>query len=326
MGLLKKNLNFCILVLVCLLVFAAGAYLAFAESGKVTAAQKKINRAEAQRTSLLSADPAPSPENVAASEQNVAQLRAQLDKIRENLQRGAGINASEDGVRVVASIQQYFAEYQRRFTAITNQVGDEDVPCDVPNGFAFGFDRYFDEATPPQDPAVARTLDKQRQILSYILDQLIEASPHSIKEVKREVLEVKPDSKGKASEAAGFKINPAISARVPGAIDTMAFAVTFTGYTDSLRSFLNELAKFDLPIVVRSVEVQRPQGSATTATRVNAGNANDIFGVFGASAPTSDEAPEEVQKPVISENVSSFTVILEFIEIILPFDSEENPA
>jgi hypothetical protein len=46
---------------------------------------------------------------------------------------------------------------------------------------------------------------------------------------------------------------------VPGAINTLAFGLTFTGYTDSLRELLNNLAKFDLPFVVRSIEVERPQ-------------------------------------------------------------------
>ena len=108
---------------------------------------------------------------------------------------------------------------------------------------------------------------------------------------------------------------------MPGAIDTLAFGLTFTGYTDSLRGLLNDLAKFDLPIVVRSIEVERPSGSRTT-TKVPANNNLDaFFGVFDGGSNPEEGAPEEAQKPVISENISTFTVVLEFIEIVLPTQS-----
>ena len=98
--------------------------------------------------------------------------------------------------------------------------------------------------------------------------------------------------------------------------------MTFTAYTDSLRSFLNDLAKFDLPIVVRSIEVTRPTGSQTTAAPARGNNLDAIFGAFGGQGEA--DAPKEAQKPVISENISTFTVTLEFIEIVLPADSAED--
>ena len=67
---------------------------------------------------------------------------------------------------------------------------------------------------------------------------------------------------------------------MPGAIDTLAFGLTFTGYTDSLRGLLNDLAKFDLPIVVRSIKVERPSGSSTTAKVPDNNNLDAFFGVF----------------------------------------------
>ena len=315
MSLLKKNLAFGVLVLVCLLVFAVGAYLAVAESTKLAKAQKKIKSSEAQLKSLAYADPAPTTENVIASEQNVAQLAAELLKIREDLQRGSKIDVSTDGVRVMASIQQYISDSQRRLAAHTNKDG-EVTPIETPKNFAFGFGQYINEASAPENAAVIPVLDKQRQILSYLLNQLIDADPQGIKELNREALEVSAES------APGFTINPAISARVPDAIDTMAFSVTFTGYTNTLRRFLNNLAQFELPIVVRSIEVDRPPVEASTTKKSKAkATLDDIFGVFSSAS----EAPKEAQKPVISENISSFTVILEFIDIILPSESEENP-
>jgi hypothetical protein len=50
-------------------------------------------------------------------------------------------------------------------------------------------------------------------------------------------------------------------------------------------------------------------------------NLDAFFGVFGGGSNSDLEVPEEAQKPVISENISTFTVVLEFIEIVLPAES-----
>lgn len=333
MGFIKKNLALSLLILICLLAFAAGAYLTFAEAGKVDTAQKKINSAEAQLKNLLVASPAPSAQNVASAEQNVADLVDELQKIRLNLQRGSQMTVSRDGVRVMASIQQYISAYQRRAATYTDEAG-EVVPLTDSN-FGFGFDRYLNEAEPVEEKKANMVMDKQRQILVYLLDQLLAANPTAIKAVERELLEVKQAGKqagkgAKANSKSGFNIPPAISARVPGAIDTLAFSITFQGYTDSLRIFINSLAQFDLPIVVRSIEVDRPQGSETVAAASanTGGGLEELFGgaAFGSPPPASAEEPAEDQKPVISENISTFTVVLEFIEIIIPSESENNPS
>jgi len=320
MGFLKKNLAFTVVIVVCLLAFAAGAYLAFAESSKIDQAKQKITTAESQLNNMRFADPAPTDENVAASDENVAQLIAELKKIREDLERGSRMTTSTDGVGVMAGIQQYISEYQRKAAAYTDEDGDP-AAIAVPNDFAFGFEQYLDEATMLDDPKLIPVLDKQRQILGYLLNKLYEAEPESIVSVQREVLENKAeaDSSGK-----GFTINPAISARVPGAVDTLAFGLSFTGYTDSLRKLLNELAKFDLPIVVRSIEVKRPSGVNAIIAAPQNNNLDAIFGVFGGGSDSVEQAPEEAQKPIISEITSTFTVVLEFIEIVLPAESAED--
>jgi hypothetical protein len=325
MGFFKKNLTFTVVVVVCLLAFGAGAYLAFAQAGKIDQAKQTIQTAESRLNNLRFADPAPTEANVQASRENVAELKAVLKSIREDLQQGSRLSTTTDGIAVMAGIQQYISDYQRMAAAQTDGNGAPDS-ITVPKDFAFGFEQYFKQATPPGDARVAATLDKQRQILSYLLNKLFAADPASIVSVKREVLE-RPTAggRGEGSGDKGFQINKAVSARVPGAIDTLAFSLTFTGYTDSLRGFLNNLAKFELPIVVRSIEVTRPTGSQTTsAPAANANNLDAIFGVFGGAGEAAKEAPKEAQKPVIAENISTFTVVLEFIEIVLPADSAED--
>lgn len=327
MGLIKKNLVFSIIVLGCSLAFAAGAYFTFAESAAVNDAEEKVSSTRMKLENVLNANPAPTEANIEAARQNVARLTAKLETIRTDLEQGARLTTSTDGIGVMAAVQRFISEYDRRAEEHVDD-NEEADPIEVPDNFAFGFERYFDEAEVPEDAAAIPVLDKQRQILSYLLNKLFNADPQSIVSVKREVLETKASGDGgnqKPRGDQGFGVDPAISARVPGAIDTLGFSLTFTGYTDTLREFLNSLAKFDLPIVVRSIEVTRPDGQTTVAAPAASGNNLDaIFGVFegDSSAEETAAAPREAQKPVISENVSTFTVILEFIEIVLPKASQ----
>lgn len=319
MSFLKKNLLLCIFAAFCVAVFVGGVYMALAEYGAVKDARRSLNTAETQLNSLLQADPAPTEDNLAVAENNLDELQNAIEEIREELQSGSDLETSDDGVSVIAGIQQYISKFQEEVETHENEEG-EAAPIETPDNFAFGFEQYIDEATVPEDPDKIALLDKQRQILRYLLTQLTMASPHSIDVVQREVTE------SRDGDREAFSIDPAISARVPGAIETMAFSLTFNGYTDALREFLNRLARFELPIVVRSIEVTRPSGSETvTAPPRRDTEEDEIFDLFGDDEsseeevdPTANLPAEDEQKPVIEDNVSEFTVILEFIEVVLP--------
>ncbi|WP_269526774.1 Amuc_1100 family pilus-like protein [Coraliomargarita parva] len=333
MAFIKKNLVFSLFVLIALGVCAAGAYMAFSANGKLDSLQREVKTAEQQHRSLLQAAPSPSADNLVAAEDNVKQLTAELGKIREELRRGSRINASDDGVRVMAAIQQFIFDFQRKAAAHTTEKLEEAKALDpeatrpdmVGNDFAFGFEAYLKDATIPNDPTVVPELDKQRQILTYLMNQLIQADPMTIESVQRELIEQAAATDSRSSSK-GFAIDPAITAAVPGAIDTMAFSVTFTGKTSALRDFLNELAQFNMPIVVRSVTVERPSGSATTVTAPR-GGLESIFGAFepAKNAGTGDAEPE-TQKPVVENTDSRFSVVLEFIDIVLPTETTEEAS
>lgn len=316
MDFIKKNLAFTIVVALCVLVFLAGAYMAFTQSSQISKAKQAITGAEAQLNNARFADPAPTEENVKASEENLAKLESELEKVREVLERGARINTSSDGIEVTASIQQFIAEYRRKASQYmyTDSNGEE-KPIDLPDNIGFGFEVFRGSDVPTlENGDVTAQLDMQRHILSYLLDKLYESKPHSLVLVERELLEA-----GEDAAKNSFKIDDAITAKVPGAIDTMGFRVTFSGYSDSLRNFLNQLRKFDLPIVVRSIQVERPSaGKVTEAPRRDA--IADIFGgAFGADASQS-AVTEDPRETVVSQNVSKFIVELEFIQVILSAD------
>jgi hypothetical protein len=308
---LRKNPVFCAIVAVCVLIFAAGCYLLFAESGQVKKAKRLFSSNEMQLKNLLHSDPAPTESNLLSAEENIARLAAALETIRDDLQQGARLTVSTDSIGVMAAVQQYISDFQRMAEDHVDGEG-EPAPVAIAEDFAFGFERYLDDTEMFDDAGKAALLDKQRQILAYLSTQLIESNPQRIREIERETIELESNE--------GYTIDPAVSARVPDAIETMAFRLTFDGYTDSLRRFLNRLAAFDLPIVVRGISVNRPAGKQTVVAPTPGDELDDIFGVFGGASSTASGAsePVESQKPVIEENISTFTVILEFIEVVLP--------
>jgi len=254
----------------------------------------QIASADGQTKTLIYSTPSPTNRNVKAAKANLEELEERLGQTYKALRKGAQLNTNEDGVSVVSSILRYISDYKKR---VDNHIdaNSELTPIEVPNQCAFGFEKYFRTTLIPEGEVVPR-LDKQRQILSYILDQLIDADPTAIREVNREDLEDVSGDKG-------FQIDPVISARVPDVIDTFAFQVTFTGYTPVLRRFLNNLAKFQLPVVVRSVSVDR----------INSKSQADASEIFN---PVNTIVNGDEKTPIISETESLFVVTLEFIEVV----------
>jgi hypothetical protein len=302
---IKRNPVFFSFCLGSILVFIVLIALVFFESVKLSNAKAQVMNVDGQVKALMYANPAPTNKNVKAAQKNLEELEERLKNIYEELRQGSYLNINEDGVSVISSILRYISEYNK---LVENHVDANSTPSPIkiPDEFAFGFEKYFRSTLIPEGKIVP-VLDKQRQILSYILDKLIAADPSSIQSVKRE------DS-GNSETKSEFKIDPAISARVPGAIDTLAFQVTFTGYTPSLRKFLNNLAYFQLPVVVRSIEVDRVESKPE----------NQSSRFFNTMDMHTSSSKDDSKIPVISEIESVFTVTLEFIEIIAPLDFEDD--
>ncbi|MEM7673940.1 MAG: hypothetical protein AAF212_11425, partial [Verrucomicrobiota bacterium] len=126
-----------------------------------------------------------------------------------------------------------------------------------------------------------------------------------------------------ASKVDGFQIDPALTARVENAVETMAFEVVFSGYTESLRIFTESLAEFELPVVVRSIEVTRSEeteeGSSARSSRTRS-SLESLFGTpRGGNSDTVVDSGTEVsnRKPIVDQNTSIFTVVMEYVEVSL---------
>jgi len=316
MSAIKKNPILFTLLIVASLLSIAGLYFTYNASGQLAEAQKNASDTRSRLNGLLQVSPAPSADNIQIAKRNVEDLDHALREIRRDLQRGSKMSLSSDGVSVMAGIQQFISESRQR--AINHErfnMAEQDsvpMPIAIAEDFAFGFEDYAQEATMPDSASAILLLDKQRQILEYVINLVMAANPHSIDSVEREHVEAATIGK---NQSGSYRIDPAVSARLPGAIDTVALKIIFSGYSRSLRHFLNALASFDLPVVVRSLAVTRPEAPARNkAPKKN--SLEEIFGNFGDDSSASLD-PKNVVTPVISENISRFTLDLEFIEIVL---------
>ncbi|MCS6244617.1 MAG: hypothetical protein H2172_12260 [Opitutus sp.] len=192
----------------------------------------------------------------------------------------------------------------------------------------FGFTTYAN-AGPERDliPLVYR----QRQVAEYLLGALFQAAPSELVSFQRErptdsVNPAKPAARsGTAAPATNndlFEMDSRITARVPGFVDASAFRLTFIGDTASLRALLNKLATFELPLVVRGVEVdpiikvQAPEKVAPANTL------SSIFGNTPAAAAVEPVKP----KPLVEKVLSKFTVTVELIDLVDNTPTQATPT
>lgn len=226
----------------------------------------------------------------------------------------------------------------------------------------FGFSKYANEG--PETDRI-EPIYRQRQVAEYLLESLFEAKPRALFSVKRERTLTKAEREARAAaEAAGtppeetptdsdsespdyFVIDPRVSARVKGYLDTMPFRFVFTGQTATLRNFLNRLAAFDLPVLVREVEVdvasieessptpaaEAAGGSAGPATNGETAPATSVVLTIdpaAAKATPAKAAPNPravVATPIVSKSLSKYTVTVELVAIVTPgTPTEPEPA
>lgn len=314
MALLKRNPIFTLLCAAALLAAFAGAYVAFSEFTQL----KRMEKASAQQQrilhSLLAQQPSLTTANVEAANANVQQLNQAYQRLSQSLYGDAPIVGSTNGVQVMASIQEYISDFTYRAKNHVN-VDGESAPVSIAQDLSFGFEAYAEQASVPELPKVIPLLDQQRQVLSYIMAQLLASDPLEIVSVKRRIYE--GESLMDTKKLSGFKMPKVASAAVKGLIQTIPLKVEFRGYTNSLRQFLNKLAEFELPILVRSIEVSRAdQALKKTKAKPKATSLEELFGSFGAAAtPDKASAVKAEQKPIISENASNFILTLEYIQI-----------
>jgi len=231
-------------------------------------------------------------------------------------------------------------DYVNRFTAEANKtIFDEVQKIDRKNviiaeKFRFGFGYFIDKTKQGPPSEQIRDVFIQKQVLEYLVTKLFEANPLSIIDISRTPVVADPSKIEKTlagNVSTGlFIIDPLTSAQQPGAIATLGFRIKFSGYTNSLRALLLSLPEFPLPLVVRSVEVvtRTPIGAVE---RVIEEGEKEPINIFQDDDNARDLTQVLKGEPIVFDNVSVFTVIVELIRVQKettpdPKDNEDGEA
>lgn len=303
MSAVRKHPLFAAVLVVCAVAVAAEAWLLYQTWQRTERARTVLRQRQEERDWLARQKPAPTQENTEAIAADVAGAEKRLNELRKTIgDRKRGLSAAPkrptDAYFALAS----FVE-KARALAVRQQV---EVRADE----RFGFSTY---ANVGPDTDLLAAVHRQRWVIESLVESLLESRPRSILSVQRELPRRKNAASASAandgeSSATGgrvaeervtgdardfFEMDPQLRLSTPGLVESEAFRLEFTGQTQSLRGFLNSLAAFKLPLVVRSVQVSPLPPESSLAER----------------------AAAEAAVPLVAQNFSKFAVVIEYVEL-----------
>lgn len=352
MSFYRKNPLFAIALTICGLLVLGELGLIYERFAASRAAAKRLDQRKTDLQSMAELTPAPTRAVASTIEADLAKAQAALGSMQAEL-KGHGPAAERIRAAKVpaARTDAYFD--LATFVERTRDMAKKLEVQVKPEAARFGFAAYANEG-PVQDHI--EPVFRQRLIAQYLVESLLEARPRAILSVKREHTLSKAEREARAAAAANgeapvettsdegpdyFTIDPRVTARRPGFIDTTAFRFVFTGQTAALRNFLNRLASFELPVLVREVEVdtasieeaaEQPVEETTAASDQPAPSTEPSV-VLSTEAPTpaaaaKPAAPKSAADvraarvaaatPIVSKPLSKFIVTVEFVELVPP--------
>ncbi len=307
-----------------LVAIAAEAWFFFALRREERALELELNQRVAEIERLQRQRPGPTDENLRRARDDFAQHAEVLTTMLRSLNASGPDELEYFKGEPVGRTEAFFdiAQFVDAMRAHAAKSGVLIRPDE-----RFGFAAYTHEGP---EAELIRPVYRQRRIVEYLLGALFPARPRTLVSVQREdpatISQSADKAAGKPAAAAArspqtfagaagrgasgeggpvaeiFTIDPQVSARTPGYVDTMAFRLIFTGQTSSLRGFMNTLAMPEIPLVVRSVEVE-PLRPATASGR--------------SGGATGDSGGPSADLPIVADNESRFVVTVELFEVKL---------
>lgn len=334
----KKYPIFFVAMFALLALFAAGVAYDVVLFKKDKDALAKLNRTMRQYDETLATDP--TQPSIDASQKNIKELEKHLLDLEKDLTR-----ESEHIFKPLTAEEGFQLREVLRGMVNTWRAEAKKRDIYVPDDMDFGYKKYVaPNADSPKDAALP-VIWKQVCVLDYINQKLFncksQESPMSIINVQREILpeegikenprntrRVRANSRNSSGAIRGdnFKIDENITARKPGSLNTLAYRFVFAGHTDVLRRFLNQLKDFDAMLVVRSIDVKPADLSLIAPPNSEEALEEEISDAADAFASTDSEegdenAPavpviDENKVPVVTDNISEFTVVIEYVEVV----------
>ena len=338
----KKNPVFASALTLCAVVVLGEGWCIYERWSASRAAAQKLEQRRAELHAMAGLAPAPTRDIAAAIEADLGRAQRALATMRGELS-GRGPAAERlNKAKVPAARTDAFFDLAT-FVEKTRELAKKQEVDVRPEAARFGFGTYAN-AGPEVDriPPVFH----QRLVAQYLVESLFEAKPRALLTVQRERTLTKAEREAReaalaatngvvtegAAEPPGsgepegpdfFEINPRMSARVPGYIDTTAFRLVFIGQTAVLRTFLNKLASFELPVLVREVEVDPTTPEEATPSNDDAAAAPAIPSAAASVVLSATPSPVKTvtvkpntAAPIVAKPLSKFTVTVEYIDLV----------
>jgi len=362
MSLYRKNPVFATALTVCALLVLGEGWLIYDRFAASRDAAKKLIEKEAELMAMRDLLPVPTRPVAAAIEADLARAQRAVAAMQTELRgRGPAAERLASAKAPSARTEAYFD--LATFVEKTRELAKKNDVEIRPEAARLGFALYANEG--PREDRIASVFH-QRQVIHYIVESLLEARPRAIFSVQREraltkaekaklayelavtaaaTIGATPPEPPPASESPSpsplegespdlFELDPRVTARSTNFIDTVPVRVVFTGQTAVLRSFLNKLAGFELPVLVREIEVDRATAEESAAVAVmpaeegtvaDAGDAPPAAASVVLSLPartppaavTAKPAPKpSVATPIVTKTLSKFTVTVEYLDLV----------
>jgi hypothetical protein len=358
----RKNPVFVGAMTLCAALALGEGFLIWERWSAARAAAAKLDEHLAARAEMANLMPPPKRDVAEAIEADLAKAQAALAAMQAELKgrgpvaerlRAAKVPAARtDAFFDLAAYVERMREAARRHRVIVRS-----------EAARFGFAAYANEAPEPERIAA---VFRQRQLAQYLLEALLAAEPRALLAVNREPTLTDEERAARAAalaelqaalaaaEANGepppdpdqfgatgapselpegpdyFAIDPRVTARVPGYVDTTAFRLVFVGQTAALRAWLNRLAAFELPVLVREIEVDlataeeladvpAEESAPEAAAPEPAAAEPSVVLTLDSPAPSPRPAPARpAAAPIVSKPYSKFTVTVELVELVPP--------
>ena len=300
----KKNILFTIIMVLLAGVLAAEIFYVLGRRQEARAAEAEFQTKVEEHNALSS-------KKILPHENNVALLKAEVERQKEEL--GQYHNLLEGDGKLQEAFKNYPKSRADAFFDIASFIQEyrrkaAEANVAIPANETFGFGAY--STTGPTEDKLAEVY-KQRLIVAYILEEIFEAGPQALLSIRRPG-EGGGSSQGQREGGGSFSLDPKFSVAIPDMATTLPFEVLFTGHTDTLRSFLNQLSSYEVPLVVRKVEVT-PAGETPGERQQTEAPRRRSAPVQQEETATENESQEAV--PLVRDNLSRFTIALEFVDV-----------
>lgn len=354
----RKNPLFAAALTLCALLVLGEGWLIYDRWEASRAAAKKLVQKEGELMAMRDLTPVPTRPVATAIEADLARGQRAVAAMQAELKgRGPAADRLASAKVPAARTDAYFD--LATFVEKTRELAKKNDVEIRPEAARFGFSLYANEG--PKEDRIASVFH-QRQVVQFLVESLIEARPRSLFLIQRERALNKAEkeailaAQAAAANSAGgtppepppepapgsgspaepespdiFAIDPRVTARAPGFIDTTPVRIVFTGQTVTLRTFLNKLASFELPVLVREVEVDR----ATAEDAIVSAAVEENAAGEGTEAPAAPSvvisAPPKVAAvtvkatpkvstiaPIVAKPLSKFTVTVEYLNLVTP--------